>query len=114
MNEFRPEMVAIFAPSAEETYDADGFPVSSEKNIFGEGTYYPCFWKDEASRGYGNASRYNAKKSATVKLKYHPEINEACKLYLAGDNKPFDIISVITDGRRYEMTLKVERLVRTI
>lgn len=114
MDGFRHEMIAVFAPPLGEAYDEDGFPISEEVNVFGEGVYFPCEWKDEHARGYGNASRYNAKKSATVKLRYHPDINEACKLYLADDNKPFDIVSAVFDERRYEMTLKVERLVRTI
>ena len=115
MKETYRTMIAIFAPSEKEEYNENGFLVSTSKNIFGEGNYFPCEWSDNGSADIKSPDRYNSVKRATLKMRYVPQVNEACKVYRAGEDKPWDIVSVENAGNRnYQLIVKVERKARTV
>lgn len=114
MKEAFRTMIAIISPASEK-YDSDGFLIGGGANLFGEGNYIPCEWTDAGGSNFNGATRHIGKKRATLKMRYHPDVNEACKVYLAGDAKPFDITSVENVGNRnYQLIIKVERVVRTV
>ena len=95
-----------------ESVDADGYRVGEYTNILPDDKPFYCKWVNAHGRDEYTARQLGLNEPATITMRYHPAITEACELYKAGDPKPYEIKSLDNVEERNEwLEIKVERKV---
>lgn len=106
--------IFIFEPTP-EAYDADGYPTGDLRNILGAGNAFNVDWQDAKGGDIRTAAELNAAELPTITMRYYPGIDAACKIFLPGDPRAFDILSVENVGmRNVTLKIKAKRGVRTV
>ncbi len=94
------------------TTDADGYPIQSWVNVYGEGKTARCKWVNAHGTEALEAQRLNLKEVATLTMRYSPLIAATCDIYRGDDPAPFEVISLDNVEQRNEwLEIKVKRKV---
>jgi len=110
--------VAVCFKRMDRSVDKDGFPVEALHNVFGQdksGKDIPvmCKWVNAHGSEVWTAMQLQLRDPVTITVRYSPLLDDAAlEVYLKGDPKPYEVVSVDNVERRNEwLEIKAQRKV---
>ncbi|NCB52281.1 MAG: head-tail adaptor protein [Clostridia bacterium] len=76
-----------------ETTATSGEKAKSWTNVFGEGVYRRCRWINSHGKDVYTAYHEELREPATVLMRHSPLVTHLCRLYVDGDDLPYEIVS---------------------
>ena len=94
----------------ERVPDAEGVSSETEVNVFGAGQSVRCKWVNAHGTDVFEAMTMEISEPATLTCRYSPKITADLTVRKAGDDKPYEIISVDNvEERDRWLEIKVKR-----
>ena len=90
--------------------DEDGFPRQEWVDLFGMPVL--CKWVNAHGSEVYEGMRLGLQDTATLTMRYSPQINARCRIFLQDDPDPFEVISLDNvENRREFLEIKVKRVI---
>ena len=103
----------VYFKRIERTINANGFPIETEVNVFGEEIPIMCKWVNVYGSEAWTASQLQLREPATITTRYSPLLDDVTLLaYLGADTAPYEVVSVNNvEQRNVWLEIKVQRKV---